>query len=201
MLCDPDYRDVLAELRQSPEQRPVSRLDSHPTLTQRLAALTACAAAPAGSAGSARPAPAIDLLAWDERQSVGRDLRREMFRPGIASVASARLDLPWQEWVSTAARLRATAPAADLISVAGRLAGLDTATLDTVLDLLAAGRGADLAGCARPGQGRPAGHRARCAGWRALRTDRPLPGGKGSGRLGGVLDWAKQADRRRHRVR
>ncbi len=160
MLCDPDYRDVLAELRVSPAERPVSRLDSHPTLTQRLAALTTVAApvmspgaavparadGPAGADGLARAdGPAAELLSCDERQSVGRRLHREMFSARLADRLAERRELSWQEWVSTAAALRATAPAAGLVGVASRLTGGSAATLATVLDLLAAGQGSELA--------------------------------------------------------
>ncbi len=111
MLCDPDYRDVLAELRQSPPERPVSRLDSHPTLTQRLAALTVLELRRTAPAELARPA-AVELLTTQERQAISRDLRREMFRAGRALDSAAPAELPWQEWVSTAATLQAAGPAA-----------------------------------------------------------------------------------------
>lgn len=147
MLADPDYRDVLAELRVSPTERPVSRLDSHPALSQRLTALTALAAAPAGIATGT----AEDLLTSGERRSIAGDLGREMFSAGRTSKASGQqepLVLPWQEWASTTAALRAAAPAAELVGTAGRLAGVaDPAavTLDLTLDLLTSGRGAELA--------------------------------------------------------
>jgi hypothetical protein len=87
----------------------------------------------------------MDLLTDEQRQDLCRGLHRAMFRGSPLARATAGLDLPWQEWVRTAAALRGAAPAADLVRAAGRLAGLATATLDTVLDLLAAGRGGDLA--------------------------------------------------------
>lgn len=142
MLSDPDYRDVIADLRQFPPEEPASPRDSHPALAQRLAAL-ATLAAPAASAASA--GAAIDLLTCDQRRSVSDDLRGVMFRGSVAADGKAAQRLPWREWVSTAAALRAVAPAADLVRVAGRQAGLGTATLHTVLDLLASGQGSDLA--------------------------------------------------------
>lgn len=152
MLCDPDYRDVLAELRQVLREEPVSRLDSHPTLTQRLAALPACAATPAVRSGPAIVA-VLDLLTDDQCRSVFRDLRREMFRASGTSRFNAEADLPWREWVSTAAALQAAAPAAELVRAAGRLADRPAATLDVVLDLLAAGQGGDLAAALAQGRG------------------------------------------------
>ncbi len=156
MLLDPDYRDVLAELRQSPPEQPASRLDSHPALTARLAALAVLTvrAEPTAPPGSSAAA-ALDLLTCDQRRSISRDLRREMFRAG--GLPGATRQLPWQEWVGTAAAFRAAAPAADLVRAAARLAGLaDLAvTLDTVLDLLAAARGADLASALAQDRGDP----------------------------------------------
>jgi Zn-dependent protease with chaperone function/LysM repeat protein len=143
MLCDPDFRDVLADLRQFPPELPVSRLDSHPTLDQRLTALMGRDDGPDDPARSA--APATDLLSGDQRRSISRDLRREMFRSSLRIGASADQDLPWQKWVSTVAALQAAAAAADLVRVAARRADADIATLDLVLDLLAAGHGGDLA--------------------------------------------------------
>lgn len=145
MLDDPDYRDVLAKLRQSPPEQPVTRLDSHPPLSQRLAVL---AARPAGrDAAPAGPAisGAMDLLSDDERRSISLGIRREMFGDRAACRRNGCQDLPWREWVSTAATFRAAAPAAALVQAAGRLAGQDTATLDTALDLLSAGQAGDLA--------------------------------------------------------
>jgi LysM repeat protein len=78
-----------------------------------------------------------------------------MFYPSILSRAKAGQDQPWQEWAGTVAALRATGPAADLVRVAGRLAGQSTATLDTVLDLVAAGQGSDVAGALARDRGDP----------------------------------------------
>jgi Zn-dependent protease with chaperone function/LysM repeat protein len=153
MLCDPDFRDVLADLRQFPPEQPVSRLDSHPTLDQRLTALMDRDAEPEDPAGPS--AAAMVLLSGDQRQSISRGLHREMFRGSLLSRVSAGQDLPWQEWVSAVAALQAAAPAASLVRLAGRLAGLGTATLDTVLDLLAAGRGGDLADALAEDRGDP----------------------------------------------
>jgi Zn-dependent protease with chaperone function len=144
MLADPDYRDVLAELRMSPPERPVSRLDSHPTLAQRLAALPDGTAGPGRSAGPSVSA-AADLLTDDEWQVMSRRLRRTMFGLGVGRGGVPDQELTWREWVSTAARLRAVGPAAELIRVTSRQSGVVTVTLDTVLDLLAAGRSQDLA--------------------------------------------------------
>ncbi|MDH6107829.1 Zn-dependent protease with chaperone function [Kitasatospora sp. MAP12-15] len=134
MLCDPDYRDVLAELRRNPPARPTSRLDSHPTLEQRLNVLRTRPVRRV-TGRTMDNAPAIELFTDEERDCVSRALRREMFP------TETEPDLGWQEWLGRAARLQATAPAKSLVRAAGKLTDVQAVTLCTVLDLLEAGCG------------------------------------------------------------
>jgi Zn-dependent protease with chaperone function/LysM repeat protein len=147
MLDDPGYRDVLAELWQSPPQGPISPLDSHPTLAQRLAALAALGTAtPAARPGGSAARAATELLTDDQRRDVSRRLGRAMFP------AETEPNLSWQEWVGIAATLSATEPAKDLLRAAGHLAAAATATLHTVLDALEADRGGQLEHALRDGR-------------------------------------------------
>lgn len=155
MLCDPDFRDVLADLRQFPPEQPISRFDSHPTLDQRLTSLMAREDETEDSAEPA--APAMDLLTGAQRRSICGSLRREMFRSSFLAHAHDDESLPWREWVSKAAALQAAAPATSLVQVASRLAEVEIATLATILDLLAAGRGSDLADALARDNGDPPG--------------------------------------------
>jgi Zn-dependent protease with chaperone function/nucleoid-associated protein YgaU len=142
MLADPDYRDVFAELWRNPPQGPVSRFDSHPTLAQRLAALESLdargGAAPASASAGSAAGAASDLLTGGQRRDLSRALGHAMFPSETGP------DLPWPAWVAVAATLSATAPARDLLRAAGRVAAGAPASLHTVLDVLEAGRGADL---------------------------------------------------------
>ncbi|HEY4455106.1 MAG TPA: M48 family metallopeptidase [Pseudonocardiaceae bacterium] len=132
VLNQPDCRDALRELRHAePEDAPQRPFDSHPGLAARLRNLARCAdveqpVEPAGRAPSSWP--------WTDLGSLF-----------IADLDHVRM-IPVPVWLRLVARLRApAAPTSELFDAAEELTDTDDATLDTVLDLLAAGRGWELA--------------------------------------------------------
>lgn len=136
MLADPDYRDVLAQHRAAPPETTQARLDTHPSLAQRLAYL---ATLPTRE-GPRDLRPALSLLGADPTECAHR-VR--------AALHPAQRELPWRDWVALAAGshverhlgwlrpavrdLREEPPDAEL-------------TIDGVLELLETGRTAELAG-------------------------------------------------------
>lgn len=127
----PDCRDTLRRLLEAePADPPRRPFDSHPGLAARLRNLARCAdveppVEPGGRAPSSWP--------WTELGGLF-----------IADLEHVRM-IPVPVWLGLVARLRApTAPTSELLDAAAGLTGAD-ATLATVLDLLAAGRGGELA--------------------------------------------------------
>lgn len=132
VLNQSDCRTALRELTLAePEDLPQRPFDSHPGLAARLRNLARCAEVeqpvePAERAPSSWP--------WTDLGSLF-----------IADLDHVRM-IPVPVWLRLVARLRApTAPAGELFDAAEELTDHDDATLDTVLDLLAAGRGWELA--------------------------------------------------------
>ena len=132
VLDQPDCRDALRELKAAePEDPPRRPFDSHPGLAARLRNLARCA---------------------DLEQPIEAAERAPSRWPwlDLGSLFMADLDhvrmIPVPVWLRLVARLRApTAPVDELLDAAEELTSEDEATLDTVLDLLAAGRGWELA--------------------------------------------------------
>lgn len=142
MLADPDYRELLAEWRADPPQPRRSRLDSHPSLDQRLANL----ARHRGRSGPGEPA------AWSEGSDGSAPAIELLADPGIARTRVwAAQDgwsltrLPLREWVDALAQRQATGPARELAAAVRRLRRSQELTAATVLDLLEAGKAARLA--------------------------------------------------------
>jgi Zn-dependent protease with chaperone function len=132
MLADPDYRDVLADRRDTPPDQPPSPWDSHPSLTRRLSALAAETAPAAESA----PAGGELIVPREARRSLAATLGRGLGAPK---------PLPWREWLEKTAERQALGPVYALSDVmSGRHPG-SAMTLETVLHALDAGEGPGLA--------------------------------------------------------
>ena len=131
VLRQPDCRDALRELKAAepvdPPQRP---FDSHPGLATRLRELARCADVEPPVA-AAEPPPS----SWPWTDLGG------LFIADLDHVHTVDVSV----WLRLVARLRApAAPTVELLDAAEDLTDGE-ATLDTVLDLLAAGRGWELA--------------------------------------------------------
>ncbi|GAA2385102.1 M48 family metallopeptidase [Streptomyces glaucosporus] len=138
MLADPGYAGVLEEWRRLPEP-PRSRLDSHPPLGRRLAALARCP----DSAAPPDPRPGRTLLGEDDRRL--RELWDSLLRPLLPPGARGTVR-PWEEWLADAAGERAARAVETLRGPLALLGGPPEPALGAFLDLLADGRGAELAG-------------------------------------------------------
>ncbi|GAA2455937.1 M48 family metallopeptidase [Streptomyces macrosporus] len=140
MLTDPDYAEALEEWRRRPEP-PRSRLDSHPPLGRRLAALDRCPRA----ATVPDPRPGWTLLGEDA--SLPAQVWHSLLRGLVPlAVADRRAGQPWEEWLDDAAEAQVVRAVEDLRGPLALLGGPPDPTLDALLDLLAAERGAELAG-------------------------------------------------------
>lgn len=144
MLDDPEYRDVLTQWWIDPPEQPRSRLDSHPTLEQRLIRL---AERPHDSA-ILDSSPARAVLIDPHALSV------QVWNTVRPSQSGGQ---PWRDWLRDLAEYQATEPARGLPEAAQRLGG--TPTLGGVLDLLETGGTSALTGAltdARSERGVPA---------------------------------------------
>ncbi|HEY4023624.1 MAG TPA: M48 family metalloprotease, partial [Pseudonocardiaceae bacterium] len=131
LLKQPDCRDALRELKEAdPADVPQRPFDSHPGLAARLRNLARCTDVERPEEPTGRP-PST----WPWTDLGG------LFIDDLGRVRSVAVP----SWLRLVTRLRAPrAPTRDLLAAAESLAGPE-ATLGTVLDLLAAGRGPELA--------------------------------------------------------
>lgn len=143
MLADPEYAEALEQWRRRMPEPPRSRLDSHPPLSRRLAALARDEGAP-----EAPPAPepggAVDAAYLRFPEGVWGSLLRPLLPPS----GPRRLAQPWREWLEAAAEAQMVQAVEDLREPLARLLGPDVPpepAVDAVLGLLEAGRGAELA--------------------------------------------------------
>jgi Zn-dependent protease with chaperone function len=167
MLADPDYRDVLADHRRDPPDRPPSAWDSHPSLAQRLTALTREAERPSPGGGlSADATLGITPDLWaglPARAAVTTSLTKAAgARHGPAKV------LPWARWLEKLAEDQAMGPVLALSAAVRAHGGSSSAgggaPLGALLRVLDAGAGADLAARLPGGRtGGDAGDRLRIA--------------------------------------
>ncbi|MEV7009882.1 M48 family metallopeptidase [Streptosporangium sp. NPDC051022] len=137
VLAAPGYRDRLEELRRFPPSPPPFRYDSHPSLDRRLRALGVPGTAD-GPAEGRDPVPAAETLA---RPGPDPGAVRRCLFPGVSGTPDT---VPWEEWLESAAEIRATEPVARLVRAAHKVGGSARPALATVLDLLARGRGGRL---------------------------------------------------------
>lgn len=139
MLDDPDVHNMLIDQRRCPPERPRSPYDSHPSLTRRLALLDRCPSVAEEHASGA----AMELL--DAAEQLFQDLCDTM------PISRAASKLPCEEWLCLLAEHRATFPLKPLRgavdAIYGRRwdGGTPALTLDEVLNLLEAGKSAELA--------------------------------------------------------
>ncbi|CAL9436343.1 Protease HtpX [Streptomyces sp. enrichment culture] len=146
MLADPGYARALGEWRSRMPEPPRSRLDSHPPLSRRLAAL----AHDRGSLAHEQAAPSAP-----EAGRVAEAYARlpdgvwgSLLRPLLPPSGPRRLGQPWQEWLDDAAEAQMVQAVEDLRGPLALLFRPDAPpepTVDAVLGLLEAGRGAELA--------------------------------------------------------
>ncbi|MFH0244035.1 M48 family metalloprotease [Streptomyces sp. HK10] len=142
MLADPEYAEALQEWRRRMPEPPRSRLDSHPPLSRRLAALARVRDAPGPPASSAAGRVA------DAYVRLPDGVWGSLLRPLLPPSGPRRLGQPWQEWLDDAAEAQMVQAVEDLRGPLARLSGPDVSpepTVDAVLGLLEAGRGAELA--------------------------------------------------------
>ncbi|WHT17188.1 M48 family metalloprotease [Crossiella sp. CA-258035] len=135
MLDDPDYRDVLAQHRDTPpENAPAALVDTHPPLAQRLDYL---APLPSRANAPRELRPGLNLLGADPgvaARRVAAAMRAEDVKP-----------MPWREWVRLASGSHVDRHLAWLRPAVAELGGPAALSIDTALDLLEAGRTQDLA--------------------------------------------------------
>ncbi|MBN3929065.1 M48 family metalloprotease [Streptomyces verrucosisporus] len=143
MLADPEYAEALEQWRRRMPEPPRSRLDSHPPLSRRLAAL----ARDEGAAG-APPAPRTGAAADAAYLRLPEGVWGSLLRPLLPPSGPRRLGQPWREWLDDAAEAQMVQAVEDLREPLARLRGPDVPpepAVDTVLGLLEDGRGAELA--------------------------------------------------------
>ncbi|MGH3782016.1 MAG: M48 family metallopeptidase [Pseudonocardiaceae bacterium] len=138
MLDDPDFHNILVDKRRQPQERPRSPHDSHPSLAERLARLERCPVSTERSESGSVTEP------FGAADSLFRDLCETMPTYHEAD------KLPWKEWFCRLAQFRATMPLEPLrraVTVCVRWRGdaIPALTLDTVLNLLEAGKSTELA--------------------------------------------------------
>ncbi|MEV5831508.1 M48 family metallopeptidase [Spirillospora sp. NPDC052242] len=131
LLAEPARQDELRKILAEPES--ADPYDSHPVLTDRLAAIERCAE-PAGLTPDTRPATA---LLGDA------DAVRDGFRTAMFGADATVLD--WDELAARGFALSAAEDALRLLTAAERVTGTAPATLGTVLTAIETGHGPALA--------------------------------------------------------
>ncbi|MEE1928241.1 M48 family metalloprotease [Streptomyces sp. TRM 70351] len=143
LLADPEYARALREWRPDASGRRGGRFDSHPPLERRLAAL----ARPAGADAARDPRPGLALLGDADGSGEGSGLpvavRDALLRPLLPPGGARRRGQPWEEWLDDTAEVQAVRAIEGLRGPLALLGG--SGTLGDVLDLLADGRGPELA--------------------------------------------------------
>ncbi|SFJ73902.1 M48 family metalloprotease [Streptomyces pini] len=143
MLADPDYAEALGEWRRRMPEPPRSRLDSHPPLSRRLAALAHDKGAP-----DAPPAPETGRAADAAYLRLPEGVWGSLLRPLLPPSGPRGPGRPWREWLDDAAEAQMVQAVEDLREPLARLLGPDVLpdpSVEAVLGLLEAGRGAELA--------------------------------------------------------
>jgi Zn-dependent protease with chaperone function len=130
--------EALTRLRQEPFDEQPSRWDTHPPTSQRIAAMATMPDAPVAVDNR----PAIALI--PDPGPLLHEVETTMLD------IAGRTVLPWEEFTPTAARTLVQRDSDVLFRAAARLAGRERGDLATVLDLLAAGRGDELARAVHP---------------------------------------------------
>ncbi|WP_410538279.1 M48 family metalloprotease [Streptomyces sp. KL2] len=146
MLADPGYARALGEWRRRMPEPPRSRLDSHPPLSRRLAALAHDRGALARGR-AAPPAPGTGRAA-EAYARLPDGVWGSLLRPLLPPSGPRGLGQPWREWLDDAAEAQMVQAVEDLRGPLARLSrpGVPPEpTVDAVLGLLEAGRGAELA--------------------------------------------------------
>ncbi|MGC9669105.1 M48 family metalloprotease [Planosporangium sp. 12N6] len=131
--------DELAQLREKAPDEERSRWDSHPPVGARVAVIEREPAVP--DSGDRRPAVALVPLLPELLDAI----ERSTFDFGD------RVRVPFEEYTARAMRMVHQRDADTLYRVAARIAGVSRSDLDTVLDLIEAGRGGELGSALRPG--------------------------------------------------
>ncbi|MBP2478117.1 Zn-dependent protease with chaperone function [Crossiella equi] len=133
MLADPDYRDVLARRRSAPPESGRTVLDTHPSLAERLARLRELPAVD----GPRELRPALSLL--------GADPGELCLLLGAEMAPPETVRTPWRQWLALASGSHVETAVAWLRPAVRALTGARRLTINAALDLLEAGRGAELA--------------------------------------------------------
>ncbi|MCZ7414380.1 M48 family metallopeptidase [Streptomyces sp. WMMC897] len=136
MLTDTEYGEALEEWRREQPEPRRTRLDSHPPTEARLAALAVLTVA--GSGAGTGPRPGAGLCGEPLPEGVWRALLRPLGGRGPGQ--------PWEEWLDDAVEVQAIGAAEDLRAPLALLGSAPEPSLDGVLGLLEAGRGAELTG-------------------------------------------------------